>query len=558
MSVSAFGVGPVAMKRPLSATGGARRGFASSSRSSGRYDEEVRRKNATGLVYMLSIVVAAVGLSYTAVPLYKVFCQVTGYGGTTRQSSLDKARSMQPVPGANPITVKFTANTADSLGWKFKPQQSEVRVVPGETALAFYTATNNTDEAITGVASYNITPTKAGIYFNKIQCFCFDQQRLKPNEEVDMPVFFYIDPTFADDPQMAGIDNIGPARAREDRGDVPRDGAALVVVLAVAISMASVLKTTSRAARVAGDYERPDPPLRYTVNLDTLDEKVRALWVPLDRDEETEAFLQTCQANVLRDGVASVLRSFMSRTDANGLTGRGKMFVLSNAHLARVCPNIFSPREIAMSIDEPSDGDNGEAAPGPTAHGPRRLLDIGSGDGSITESYAGAFDEVVTTETSSVMASKLRARGWGCYEPGKQPLPTPTSNAEKFDLITCFNVLDRADQPLTLLRDLKARLKPGTGRLVLAVVLPWCPFVESGTRQLAPSEILPMEGARCRDKASFEESLEALALRVLQPEGFRIRSISRVPYISQGDSVQRYYVLSDAIIVCDLPLEPQL
>mmetsp|Transcript_10339 Transcript_10339/g.20350 ORF Transcript_10339/g.20350 Transcript_10339/m.20350 type:complete len:289 (+) Transcript_10339:160-1026(+) len=185
----------------------AKNGKAGASTSSS-YQDEIRRKNTTGLVYILAIVVAAIGVSYCAVPLYKVFCQVTGYGGTTRQSTLDIAKKMQPVPGAAPITVRFTAQTAASLDWKFKPQQSEITVVPGETALAFYTATNKTSEPITGVASYNITPTKAGIYFNKIQCFCFDQQRLKPNEEVDMPVFFYIDPTFADDPQMAGVDNI--------------------------------------------------------------------------------------------------------------------------------------------------------------------------------------------------------------------------------------------------------------------------------------------------------------------------------------------------------------
>jgi len=115
---------------------------------------------------------------------------------------------MVPVPGATPIRVQFVANTSSSLPWKFKPQQREVRVVPGETALAFYTATNQSDKPVVGISTYNITPQKAGIYFHKIQCFCFDQQRLKPNEEVDMPVFFYIDPTFADDPRMNGVKDI--------------------------------------------------------------------------------------------------------------------------------------------------------------------------------------------------------------------------------------------------------------------------------------------------------------------------------------------------------------
>jgi len=178
------------------------------SSSSPSYEQKMRDRNVSGVLYMLSVVVAGVGISYAAVPLYKVFCQVTGFGGTTRQATMESAKKMVPVPGAKPITVKFVANTSDTMPWKFKPQQKEVRVVPGETALAFYTATNKTEEAITGVASYNITPAKAGLYFNKIQCFCFDQQRLRPMEEVDMPVFFYIDPTFADDPQMNGIENI--------------------------------------------------------------------------------------------------------------------------------------------------------------------------------------------------------------------------------------------------------------------------------------------------------------------------------------------------------------
>lgn len=113
-----------------------------------------------------------------------------------------------PVKGAKPITVTFNADVSSSLEWKFKPQQYEVKVVPGETALAFYTATNTSDKPIVGISSYNISPPKAGLYFNKIQCFCFDQQRLKPHEEVDMPVFFYIDPDFADDPKMHNVRNI--------------------------------------------------------------------------------------------------------------------------------------------------------------------------------------------------------------------------------------------------------------------------------------------------------------------------------------------------------------
>ena len=122
--------------------------------------------------------------------------------------SAERAKQLTPVAGARPVTVRFTASTSDSLPWKFVPQQRAVRVVPGETALAFYTAENKSDEPVVGVATYNVTPAKAGAYFNKIQCFCFDQQRLRANEEVDMPVFFFIDPSFEDDPQMESVNDI--------------------------------------------------------------------------------------------------------------------------------------------------------------------------------------------------------------------------------------------------------------------------------------------------------------------------------------------------------------
>lgn len=94
------------------------------------------------------------------------------------------------------------------MRWNFRPQQTAIRLVPGETALAFYTATNPTDEPITGISTYNVIPFEAGQYFNKIQCFCFEEQRLNPHEQVDMPVFFYIDPEFTEDPAMAKVDTI--------------------------------------------------------------------------------------------------------------------------------------------------------------------------------------------------------------------------------------------------------------------------------------------------------------------------------------------------------------
>ena len=106
------------------------------------------------------------------------------------------------------MRVTFDGQVSSSLPWDFVPTQRDVRLVPGESVLAFYTAKNNSDHAITGVATYNVQPPKAGYYFIKVQCFCFDEQRLEAGEEVDMPVLFYIDPAFLDDPHLKRVSNI--------------------------------------------------------------------------------------------------------------------------------------------------------------------------------------------------------------------------------------------------------------------------------------------------------------------------------------------------------------
>lgn len=162
-------------------------------------------RNITVAVYIASAAIGFVGLSYAAVPLYQAFCQATGYGGTIQRAKVERFKAMKPVEGARPITVHFNADTADTMPWDFVPAQRTVKVVPGETALAFYQAHNPAPEAITGVSTYNVTPMKAGVYFNKIQCFCFEEQRLRPREEIDMPIFFYIDPEFVDDPSMSDV-----------------------------------------------------------------------------------------------------------------------------------------------------------------------------------------------------------------------------------------------------------------------------------------------------------------------------------------------------------------
>lgn len=106
------------------------------------------------------------------------------------------------------LKIRFNADIGASMRWNFRPQQYEIRIVPGETALAFYTAKNPTDQPVIGISTYNVIPFEAGAYFNKIQCFCFEEQQLNPHEEVDMPVFFYIDPDFVADPKLELVDTI--------------------------------------------------------------------------------------------------------------------------------------------------------------------------------------------------------------------------------------------------------------------------------------------------------------------------------------------------------------
>jgi len=174
------------------------------SNSSSTFNE----RNRTTAIYVIALAITVMGFSYLAVPLYRLFCQATGLGGTVkREDAGDKIEQMERIPERE-LLIRFNADKSGAMQWNFKPQQSAVKVVPGETALAFYTATNPTDEPITGISTYNVIPFEAGQYFNKIQCFCFEEQRLNPHEQVDMPVFFYIDPEFTEDPAMAKVDTI--------------------------------------------------------------------------------------------------------------------------------------------------------------------------------------------------------------------------------------------------------------------------------------------------------------------------------------------------------------
>ncbi len=161
-----------------------------------------RRIRLTALV-AASVVVGMVGAAYAAVPLYQMFCQVTGFGGTTQV-----AEDVPAAVGERVITVRFNADTARAMPWKFQPQQRAVTLKVGEQALALYEAVNPTERRIVGTSTFNVTPLKAGPYFNKIECFCFTEQALAPGQSVDMPVSFFVDPEISKDPNLDDVKTI--------------------------------------------------------------------------------------------------------------------------------------------------------------------------------------------------------------------------------------------------------------------------------------------------------------------------------------------------------------
>ncbi|GAA5972014.1 hypothetical protein JCM11641_002456 [Rhodosporidiobolus odoratus] len=190
------------------------------------------QRNRSLALYSAATVLLVGAASYLAVPLYRVFCSTTGYGGTpqTDSTKFSPERLVARTDLSSRIRVSFNADSSDSLPWSFTPQQKEVRVLPGETALAFYTAKNNSDEDIIGIATYNVTPANIAPYFAKVECFCFEEQRILAGEEVDLPVFFFIDRDYVDDPLMKDVQEVTLSytffRARRDKfGNlVPAEG----------------------------------------------------------------------------------------------------------------------------------------------------------------------------------------------------------------------------------------------------------------------------------------------------------------------------------------------
>lgn len=162
-----------------------------------------RTKNLRVALAAATVTVSMLGLSYAAVPFYKAFCKATGFGGTTQRADSAPKQATDVK-----ISVRFDANISGALPWAFHAKQTEMSIKIGEQNMAYYEAKNLSDKTITGTAIYNVSPPSAGAYFNKIQCFCFTKQTLKPGESAEFPVVYFVDPAMLDDADAKGIHEI--------------------------------------------------------------------------------------------------------------------------------------------------------------------------------------------------------------------------------------------------------------------------------------------------------------------------------------------------------------
>jgi len=271
-----------------------------------------------------------------------------------------------------------------------------------------------------------------------------------------------------------------------------------------------------------------------------LREKFRAL----TRDAETDAFLMRSSRRpyVVNWGQAyacTFLRKFVSLTDANAMLGRGKMMVLSSEHAA----DLLSAKNDSSTLPKK----------------PRLLLDVGAGDGEVTLKLkiGGGFDTVVATEASAPMVRRLRQKKIDLVlestdvsdvetqlEKRNDSANDPEKKFEGFDCVALLNVLDRCDTPFTLLGQLRKLLKDDGGQLLLAVVVPFRPFVEEGNAHRPPLERLGLD-----PNSAWESGVNAIYEKVLRPSGFRVDRLARVPYISEGDQNHGAYVLDDAVFM---------
>ena len=202
------------------------------------HSNRLRGRHRAVAIWCAMLVAAMLGAAYAAVPLYRLFCEVTGFDGTPRIATSPSTKMLDRT-----VTIRFDANVAPDLPWRFEPVHTTQQVKIGENALAFYRATNASDRPIRGTATFNVLPEQAAPFFNKLECFCFKEQLLQPGESLEMPVSFFVDPQIVGDKDARGVAHITlsytfypvaapkPGVARKESGPatpetVPRGGQA--------------------------------------------------------------------------------------------------------------------------------------------------------------------------------------------------------------------------------------------------------------------------------------------------------------------------------------------
>ncbi|XP_051523262.1 protein-L-histidine N-pros-methyltransferase-like isoform X1 [Myxocyprinus asiaticus] len=257
---------------------------------------------------------------------------------------------------------------------------------------------------------------------------------------------------------------------------------------------------------------------------DMLGEKVQSVFVQSHLDAETQDFLRRSVeksswlfTQLYHSLFSTVLSPIISRTSINGFLGRGSMFVFSKDQFRRL---------LRISPDWKAE----------------RLLDLGAGDGGVTEVMGSHFNQIYATEVSTPMKWHLKRKNYSLLG-----IDEWQRTGFQYDLISCLNLLDRCDEPLKLLQYIKQSLVPGTGRLILAAVLPFQPYVETGGNWVRPKEHIKVEGK------TWEEQVTHLTTEVFQKMGFEVEAVTRLPYLCEGDMYKDYYVLDDAVFV----LKPQ-
>lgn len=261
----------------------------------------------------------------------------------------------------------------------------------------------------------------------------------------------------------------------------------------------------------------------YSVNLEHFSSDLKTKFLQLGKDNETQRFLKDCGeksdwlfTQIFHSLVKFILSWVMNKTSINGLLKRGSMFIFSQDHFSSL-----------MEIDSHQKRD--------------RLLDLGAGDGMITRQMASFFNEVFVTEMSATMKWRLNEHGFKLLDTEEWFSDTQ----EKYDVISCLNLLDRCERPIEILEHIRSMLKPGSGRLLLAIVLPFSPYVEFGVGNHQ------MQHLNICGK-TFEEQVQSLTKNVLEPLGYVLERFSRLPYLCEGDLHHSFYYLSDAVFVLSL------